>query len=58
MSHFDVSVVVEFLCPHKITYITDGSLEFNGFINGQLVDIYFRVLIYIPKMSGKVAQGF
>ena len=45
------------MCPHKITYITDEGLEFNGFINAKVVDINFRVLIYIPKMCGKVAQG-
>ena len=38
-------------------YITEAGLEFNGFINEQVVDINFRVLIYIPKMGGKVAQG-
>ena len=47
---------MEFLCPHKIKHITDAGLEFYGFINEQVVDINFRVLIYIPKMGGKVAQ--
>ena len=45
------------MCPHKITYITDAGLKFNDFINGQVVDISLRVLIYIPKMGAKVAQG-